>query len=104
MGGWGTIHHMTPFLIAQAAVDMATPFTLAVVVLIAGGAATVGAMQMQISSLKDVVREHGNRLDKRDEHASGVDKQLAAMSSTLARVDTRVEKITEILTAERRSS
>jgi hypothetical protein len=96
---------MPPTLLAQAtAVDMSTPFTLAVVLLLLGVAAAFGAMQMQASNMKEQITELRTRVDKRDEHAAAVDTRPASMSTKLDRVDVTVDKIAAILTADRRTA
>lgn len=85
---------MLPALLAQSsAVDMSTPFTLAVVVLLLGVAAAFGAMQMQAASMKEQISALMDQMAERVKHGGDVDKQLSAMSTTLSRVDSNVEKI-----------
>lgn len=80
---------------------MATPFTLAVVVLLVGLAVTVGGALAQLSQLKETQKEHGIRLTERERHAGETDKSLASFGATLKKVDENVEKL---LSAERRST
>jgi cell division protein FtsL len=83
-----------PILVAQAsAVDMSTPFTLAVVVLLVGVAAAFGAMQMQTSTMKENITRLDQRVSEREKHGGDVDTRLASMSTTLSRVDANVEKL-----------
>jgi septal ring factor EnvC (AmiA/AmiB activator) len=92
------VFSMNPYLLladASSAVDMATPIGLAVVVLLLGGAAAWGASQGQITQLKSDVSKLSERLDAREKHAGEVDKELAAISTTLQRVDANVEKLLE---------
>lgn len=97
---------MLPALLAQAApvVDTSTPFTLAVVVLLLGVAAAFGAMQMQASTMKEQISELGKRMSEREKHGGDVDKQMATLATTLARVDTTVEKIANLLSGSSQRS
>lgn len=90
------MHHapMLPTLLAQAsAVDMGTPFTLAVVILLVGLGVAYGASQTQIGTLKERLKDLEARVTKREEHGGQVDKTLAAVIPTLEKVDRNVEEL-----------
>jgi methyl coenzyme M reductase subunit C-like uncharacterized protein (methanogenesis marker protein 7) len=87
---------MPPTLLAQAAgaaVDMATPFTLAVVILLVGLGVAYGASQTQIGALKEKLKDLEGRVTKREEHGGQVDRTLATVTTTLEKVDRNVEEL-----------
>lgn len=72
---------------------MSTPFTLAVVILLLGLAFAFGVIQSQISNLTKEVEALSGRVKAREEHGGEVDKTLAAMNTTLRKVDANVEEL-----------
>lgn len=85
---------MLPTLLAQAlAVDMATSFTLAVVILLVGLGVAWGTLQSQVSSMKEKLAKAEARIEEREKHAGTVETRLASMDTTMRRIDHNVEEL-----------